>query len=108
MSDLIEVIRDVVSFLGVSVGDLGGVVVSSEGEVGGRWAMSSRMDLCFLVGIWDVFSEKFSIPECLSARSVYSDDILVKLAYFDDDASLVPFVWVMVDLVLDPHSVAYF
>ena len=45
-------IRDVVSFLGVwgdvrdgSVGDLGGVVVSSEGGVGGRWAMSSRMDL---------------------------------------------------------------
>ena len=28
-----------------SVGDFGGVVVSSEGEVGGRWAMSSRMDL---------------------------------------------------------------
>ena len=26
--------------------DLGGVVVSSEGEVGGGWAMSSRMDLC--------------------------------------------------------------
>jgi len=46
VSDLIEVIRDVVSFLGVSVGDLGGVVVSSKGEVGGRWVMSSRMDLC--------------------------------------------------------------
>ena len=25
--------------------DLSGVVVSSEGEVGGRWAMSSRMGL---------------------------------------------------------------
>ena len=74
--------------------------------VGGRCPLGWTF-VC-LVGIWDVFSEKFSIPECLSARSVYSDDILVKLAYFDDDASLVPFVWVMVDLVLDPHSVAYF
>ena len=43
VSVLVGVIRDVVSFLGVwgdvgggSVGDLGDVVVSSEGEVGGR------------------------------------------------------------------------
>ena len=43
VSLLVVVIRDVVSFLGVwgdvgggSVGDLGDVVVSSEGEVGGR------------------------------------------------------------------------
>ena len=62
----------------------------------------------WLVGIWGVFSEKFSVPECLSARSVYSDEVLVELVCFDDDASLVPFVWVMADLVLDSHSVAYF
>ena len=34
----------------------------------------------------DVFSEEFSVPEC----SVYSDEVLVKLAHFDDDASAVP------------------
>ena len=49
MSVLVGVIRDVSSVfpwcMGGSVGDLGGVVVSSEGEVGERWAMSSRMDL---------------------------------------------------------------
>ena len=56
----------------------------------------------------DVFSEEFSVPECLSARSVNSDEILVKLPYFDDDASSVPFVWVLAGLVLDPHSVTYF
>ena len=32
----------------------------------------------------------------------------MKLAYFDDDAGAVPFVWVTAGLVLDPHSVAYF
>ena len=32
----------------------------------------------------------------------------MKLAYFDDDAGAVPFVWVTAGLVLDPHSFAYF
>ena len=32
----------------------------------------------------------------------------MKLAYFDDEASAVPFVWVRASLVFDPHSVAYF
>ena len=52
VSILFGVIRDVVSFLGVwgsvrdgSVSNFNGVVTLSEVEVGGRWAMSSRMDL---------------------------------------------------------------
>ncbi len=31
----------------------------------------------------------------------------MELAYFDDNASTVPFVWMMTGLVLDSHSVAF-
>ena len=31
----------------------------------------------------------------------------MKLAYLYDRASLVPFLWMMASLVLDPHSVTY-
>ena len=48
---------------------LGDVAVPSGGEVGGRWAISSRMDL--RLGGWyihgDEFPEEFSVPECLPA-----------------------------------------
>ena len=31
----------------------------------------------------------------------------MKLAYFDDNACSIPFVWMTASLVLDPHSVTY-
>ena len=46
--------------------NLGDVVVSSEGEVGGRRAISSRMDLR-LAGWYMGMSEEFSVPEGLPA-----------------------------------------
>ena len=53
------------------------------------------------------FPEELSVPECLPACSANSDEVLVELAYLDDYASPVPFVWVRASLVLDLHSVAY-
>ena len=35
----------------------------------------------------DEFSEEFSVPECLPSGSVYSDEVLVELAYLNDYAS---------------------
>ena len=59
MSVLVGVIRDVVSFLGVwggvrnrSVSDFGGVVVLSEGEVGGGGQCPLGWTFVWLVGIW--------------------------------------------------------
>lgn len=55
---------------------------------------------------WDILPEEFAVSECLPARPIYSHKVLVKLAYVNDYASSVPFVWVRASLVLDPHSVA--
>ena len=55
---------------------------------------------------WDVLPQEFPIANGYSARSVDFDDILVKLPYFNNTASFVPFQGVWACLVLQPHIVA--
>ena len=53
------------------MGDLGDVVVSSDGKVGGRWAISSRMDLRlagWYTGMY--FLRNFLLSVCLPDPSI--------------------------------------
>ena len=95
--------------VGFGVDGLGDVAMSSGGELGGRQAISCRMDLC--LGGWYMgmnFLRNFLfLSVCLPDMSILHDEVLVKLADFNDYASPVPFVWVRASLVLDPHLVTY-
>ena len=55
-----------------------------------------------------VFPQKFPVAEGHSARSIYSEDVLIKLSDFHYYASFVPFIWVGANLVLDTDMVSDF
>ena len=49
---------------------------------------------------WGEFPQEFVVPECGSARSIHSDQVLIELANFNDQTSLVPLGRVGAGLVL--------
>ena len=55
---------------------------------------------------WDEMTEKLSVSQGNSARSVNLYTVLVVLKDFDDDSCLVPFCGVWTSLILYPHMVA--
>ncbi len=50
-------------------------------------------------------TEKLSIAECLSPRSINSNKVLVELANFNHYSCSIPFVGVSSCLILDPHPI---
>lgn len=84
-----------------------GVVITLCGLVGGSVSMS-------MVLLWGKsctgvnFLRNLRLRVVNRPRTIYADDVLVELAYFDYQASLVSFLWVTTNLVLYADVVADF
>ena len=64
--------------------------------IDGTWCHDDRVPWNYR----NVAPEEFSIPQGHTSRTIHADDILVELAYFDDDAIFSPFLGVGYHLVL--------
>ena len=86
-------------------GGVGNASLSSRDEVGGMWAMMDRRLGGWYMGV--DFLRNFLFLS-VNLRPVNSDEVLVKLTYFNDCSSVVPFIWVGASWVLNPNLITYF
>ena len=71
--------------------------INEVGKDGTPWGLSLY---------WVKFAKVFSVSDCHPARSINTQYVLVKLAYFDDSSRFFPFGWIWASLILEANVFA--